>query len=223
MLGQAHDAIARYRGRDDLVSLRCLARAYVADGRWPEAKATIARAPDDAFMLEQQAEMSRAPAARRRHSRPGNARSRPIPSRLAGITCVRSCSHGSVGARRRSPSGKRSSSGRASAVLNTTPSGPSRRSPGCGHQDRSEHRRLAALDADVEAEEQKRPGQDGCDRTQHLADRAERVKVVVNRRDDDAHDDPDDGHKSHAVPEHSVRPSRLGEAANRGGTGMPVV
>lgn len=57
MLGQAHDAIARYRGKDDLVSLRCLAQAYVADGRWPEAEATIARAPDDAFMLEQQAEM----------------------------------------------------------------------------------------------------------------------------------------------------------------------
>jgi tetratricopeptide (TPR) repeat protein len=57
MLGQAHDAIARYRGRDDLVSLRCLAQAYVADGRWPEAAATIARAPDDAFMLEQEGEM----------------------------------------------------------------------------------------------------------------------------------------------------------------------
>jgi len=57
MLGQAHDAIARYRGKDDLVSLRCLAMAYVADGRWPEAEATIARAPKDAFMLEQQAEM----------------------------------------------------------------------------------------------------------------------------------------------------------------------
>jgi tetratricopeptide (TPR) repeat protein len=57
MLGQAHDAIARYSGRDDLVSLRCLAQAYVADGRWPEAQPTIARAPDDAFMLEQQAEM----------------------------------------------------------------------------------------------------------------------------------------------------------------------
>ena len=57
MLGQAHDAIARYDGRDDLVSLRCLAQAYVADGRWPEAQATIARAPDDASMLEQQAEM----------------------------------------------------------------------------------------------------------------------------------------------------------------------
>ncbi|HLY94589.1 MAG TPA: tetratricopeptide repeat protein [Gaiellaceae bacterium] len=57
MLGQAHDAIARYRGMDDLVSLRCLAHAYVADGRWPEAAATIARAPEDAFMLEQQAEM----------------------------------------------------------------------------------------------------------------------------------------------------------------------
>jgi tetratricopeptide (TPR) repeat protein len=57
MLGQAHDAIARYRGRDDLISLRCLAQAYVADGRWPEAETTIARAPDDAFMLEQRAEM----------------------------------------------------------------------------------------------------------------------------------------------------------------------
>jgi tetratricopeptide (TPR) repeat protein len=57
MLGQAHDAIARYQGRDDLVSLRCLAQAYVADGRWPEAAATIAHAPDDPFMLEQQAEM----------------------------------------------------------------------------------------------------------------------------------------------------------------------
>ena len=57
MLGQAHDAIARYRGRDDPVSLRCLAQAYVADGRWSEAAVTIARAPDDAFMLEQQAEM----------------------------------------------------------------------------------------------------------------------------------------------------------------------
>src|SRR5262249_39242444 len=57
MLGQAHDAIARYSGGEDLVSLRCLAQAYVADGRWPEAAATIARAPDDAFMLEQQAEM----------------------------------------------------------------------------------------------------------------------------------------------------------------------
>jgi tetratricopeptide (TPR) repeat protein len=57
MLGQAHDAIARYRDRDDLISLRCLAQAYVADGRWPEAAATIARAPEDAFMLEQQAEM----------------------------------------------------------------------------------------------------------------------------------------------------------------------
>jgi tetratricopeptide (TPR) repeat protein len=57
MLGQAHDAIARYRGHDDLISLRCLAQAYVADGRWPEAEATIARAPEDAFMLDQQAEM----------------------------------------------------------------------------------------------------------------------------------------------------------------------
>jgi tetratricopeptide (TPR) repeat protein len=57
MLGQAHDAIARYYGRDDMVSLRCLVQAYVAAGRWPEAQATIARAPDDAFMLEQQAEM----------------------------------------------------------------------------------------------------------------------------------------------------------------------
>ena len=57
MLGQAHDAIARYRGREDLISLRCLAQACVADGRWPEAEATIARAPNDAFMLEQQAEM----------------------------------------------------------------------------------------------------------------------------------------------------------------------
>jgi tetratricopeptide (TPR) repeat protein len=57
MLGQAHDAIARYRGRDDLIGLRCLAQAYVADGRWPEADATIACAPDDAFMLERQADM----------------------------------------------------------------------------------------------------------------------------------------------------------------------
>jgi tetratricopeptide (TPR) repeat protein len=57
MLGQAHDAIARYRGRDDLMGLRCLAQAYVADGRWPEAAATIARAPGDAFMLEQEAGM----------------------------------------------------------------------------------------------------------------------------------------------------------------------
>ncbi len=57
MLGQAHDAIARYRDADDLISLRCLAQAYVADGRWPEAVATIARAPEDPFMLEQQAEM----------------------------------------------------------------------------------------------------------------------------------------------------------------------
>jgi len=57
MLGQAHDAIARYRDRDDPVSLRCLAQAYVADGRWHEATATIERAPDDSFMLEQQAEM----------------------------------------------------------------------------------------------------------------------------------------------------------------------
>jgi tetratricopeptide (TPR) repeat protein len=57
MLRQAHDAIARYRGRDDLISLRCLAQAYVADGRWPEAEAAIARAPEDAFMLEQEAEM----------------------------------------------------------------------------------------------------------------------------------------------------------------------
>jgi tetratricopeptide (TPR) repeat protein len=57
MLGQAHDAIARYRGRDDLISLRCLAQAYVADGRWKEAATTIACAPDDPFMLEQHAEM----------------------------------------------------------------------------------------------------------------------------------------------------------------------
>jgi tetratricopeptide (TPR) repeat protein len=57
MLGQAHDAIARYRGRDDPISQRCLAQAYVADGRWPEAEATIARAPDDAFMLEQRADL----------------------------------------------------------------------------------------------------------------------------------------------------------------------
>ncbi|MFL5912905.1 MAG: hypothetical protein ACJ768_20350 [Gaiellaceae bacterium] len=57
MLGQAHDAIARYRGRDDLISLRCLAQAYVADGRWPDAEATIAQAPQDPFMLEQRAEM----------------------------------------------------------------------------------------------------------------------------------------------------------------------
>jgi tetratricopeptide (TPR) repeat protein len=57
MLGRAHDAIARYRGRDDLISLRCLAAAYVGDGRWPEAEGTIARAPDDPFMLEQLAEM----------------------------------------------------------------------------------------------------------------------------------------------------------------------
>jgi tetratricopeptide (TPR) repeat protein len=54
---QAHDAIARYRGRNDPIALRCLAQAYVADGRWPEAEATIARAPDDAFMLEQRAEL----------------------------------------------------------------------------------------------------------------------------------------------------------------------
>jgi tetratricopeptide (TPR) repeat protein len=57
MLGQAHDAIARYRGRDDIVSLRCLAQAYVADGRWREAEETIGHAPDDPFMLEQRAEM----------------------------------------------------------------------------------------------------------------------------------------------------------------------
>lgn len=57
MLGQAHDAIARYRGRDDLIARRCLAQAYVADGRWPEAAATIESARDDPFMLEQQAEM----------------------------------------------------------------------------------------------------------------------------------------------------------------------
>jgi tetratricopeptide (TPR) repeat protein len=57
MLGQAHDAIARYRGRDDLISLRCLAQAYVADGRWPEAEATIGVTSNDSFMLEQQAEM----------------------------------------------------------------------------------------------------------------------------------------------------------------------
>ena len=57
MLGQAHDAIALYRGLDDLISLRCLAQAYVADGRWPEAEATIALASKDSFMLEQQAEM----------------------------------------------------------------------------------------------------------------------------------------------------------------------
>jgi tetratricopeptide (TPR) repeat protein len=57
MLGQAHDAIARYAGKDDVVSLRCLAMAYVADGRWPEAQATIDRTPEDPVMLEQQAEM----------------------------------------------------------------------------------------------------------------------------------------------------------------------
>jgi tetratricopeptide (TPR) repeat protein len=57
MLGQAHDAIARYRGNHDLISLRCLAQAYVADGRWAEVESTIAQAPDDPFMLEQQAEM----------------------------------------------------------------------------------------------------------------------------------------------------------------------
>jgi tetratricopeptide (TPR) repeat protein len=57
MLGQAHDAIARYRGLRDAVSLRCLAQAYVADGRWQEAAATIEQAPDDPFMIEQQAEM----------------------------------------------------------------------------------------------------------------------------------------------------------------------
>jgi tetratricopeptide (TPR) repeat protein len=57
MLGQAHDAVARYRDRDGLISLRCLAQAYVADGRWPEAEATIARAPDDPFMLGARAEM----------------------------------------------------------------------------------------------------------------------------------------------------------------------
>jgi tetratricopeptide (TPR) repeat protein len=57
LLGQAHDAFARYRGKDDIVSLRCLAMAYVADGRWPEAEETIGDAPDDPFMLEQRAEM----------------------------------------------------------------------------------------------------------------------------------------------------------------------
>jgi Tfp pilus assembly protein PilF len=57
MLGQAHDAIARYRDADDLTSLRCLAQAYVADGRWPEAEATISRAPEDAVMLGLRAEM----------------------------------------------------------------------------------------------------------------------------------------------------------------------
>ena len=57
MLGQAHDAVSRYRGRDDLISLRCLAQAYVADGRWPEAEATIALAPEDPFMIEQRAEL----------------------------------------------------------------------------------------------------------------------------------------------------------------------
>jgi tetratricopeptide (TPR) repeat protein len=88
MLGQAHDAIARYRGRDDLISLRCLAQAYVADGRWPEAEATIARSPDDAFMLEQQAEMFSRTGRGRRRSRRGSARSRPIPESIGGH-CMR--------------------------------------------------------------------------------------------------------------------------------------
>ena len=46
-LGQPHDAIARYEGRGDLVSLRCLARAYAAAGRWADAQAVIDRVPDD--------------------------------------------------------------------------------------------------------------------------------------------------------------------------------
>jgi len=57
MLGQAHDAVARYLDADSPMSLRCLAQAYVADGRWPEAEATIARAAEDPFMLGLRAEM----------------------------------------------------------------------------------------------------------------------------------------------------------------------
>jgi tetratricopeptide (TPR) repeat protein len=50
-LGQPHDAIARYEGADDIVSLRCLAAAYCAAGRWAEAQAVIDRAPDDPLLL----------------------------------------------------------------------------------------------------------------------------------------------------------------------------
>jgi tetratricopeptide (TPR) repeat protein len=52
-LGRPHDAIARYEGRDDIVSLRCLAAAYCAAGRWADAQAVIDRAPDDPSLLWQ--------------------------------------------------------------------------------------------------------------------------------------------------------------------------
>jgi hypothetical protein len=52
---------------------------------------------------------------------------------------------------------------------------------------------LAALDVDVEAKEQKRPKQDGCDHRQDLPNRREGVEVIVNRRDHDPDNDPDDG------------------------------
>jgi hypothetical protein len=63
---------------------------------------------------------------------------------------------------------------------------------------------LAALDTDVEAEKQKRPGQDGCDRRQDLPHRRDRVEVVVDRRDHDTDNDPDDGQESYPVPAHAL-------------------
>jgi hypothetical protein len=51
--------------------------------------------------------------------------------------------------------------------------------------------RPLAGDANVESEEQKWPRQDCCDRSQHPAHSAERIKVVVDCGDDDAGDDPD--------------------------------
>jgi len=61
LLGQPHDVIDRYERRiaeasGDLLAYRCLARAYVAAGRWADASATIEAGrrlgPGDVVLLE---------------------------------------------------------------------------------------------------------------------------------------------------------------------------
>ena len=73
--------------------------------------------------------------------------------------------------------------------------------------------RLRALDTDVEAEEQKRPGENGCDHRQDRPHRRDRVEVVVNRRDHDTGNDPYDGQESYSVPGHTLGLPRLEDAA----------
>jgi hypothetical protein len=59
---------------------------------------------------------------------------------------------------------------------------------------------LAALDRDIEPEEQKRPQENGRDGGQYPSGRRERIEVVVDRRDNDTDNDPEDRHKTQMRP-----------------------